>query len=89
MANDTYDPNPPSASDALFDAACGMLRDYLRRHPRAADTAGGIERWWFGDAAPPLPPGMLERALEQLAAEGLLCSRVLPSGEHLWYAPGP
>ena len=87
MANDTTKPTSPHASDKLVDAACGMLRDHLRHNPHAADTAYGIERWWFGDAAPALPPDLLERALEQLFAEGLLRSRVLPSGERLWYAP--
>jgi len=89
MANDTTEPPPPSAADELFDAVCEMLRDHLRRHPHAADTAYGIERWWLGDAATALPPGMLERALERLVAEGLLRSRILPSGEHLWFAPHP
>ena len=66
-----------------------MLRDHLRRHPRAADTAFGIERWWLDDAAPRMPFGTLERALNRLVAEGLLRTRLLPSGEQFWYAPGP
>ena len=89
MANDTTKPTSPHASDKLVDAVCGMLRDHLRHNQHAADTLYGIELWWLGDAAAALPPSALERALERLVAEGLLRSRVLPSGEHLWYAPGP
>ncbi|BDI05898.1 hypothetical protein [Sphaerotilus microaerophilus] len=83
MTNDTTEPPTPSASDELLDAACEILRNHLRRHPHAADTAVGIERWWISA----LPPETLERALQRLVAEGLLRSRVLPSGERLWYAP--
>lgn len=67
---------------------CWILREHLRRHPHAADTAWGIERWWLGDAALALPPGTLERALAQLVAEGLLGTRMLPSGENLWHGTG-
>ncbi|MBI5259397.1 MAG: hypothetical protein HY855_23040 [Burkholderiales bacterium] len=66
-----------------------MLRDHLRRHPQAGDTACGIELWWLGEAAAALPPGTLERALARLVEEGLLRVRSLPSGELFWHAPQP
>lgn len=87
MPNDTTEPPSPSASDEVLDATCEILRKHLRSHPHAADTAVGIERWWIDGAASDLPPETLERALQRLVAEGLLRSRVLPSGERLWYAP--
>jgi hypothetical protein len=49
---------------------------YLRRHPRAADTAHGIRMWWLarGDT---VPEERLVSALEYMVKEQMLSRRVL------------
>jgi hypothetical protein len=83
--------NEPPYSDTavLVDQTCAQLRLYVRQHSHAADTSDGIALWWLHDAGETLAPAVLERALQRLAAEGLLASRPLPSGRPLWYVvPG-
>jgi hypothetical protein len=53
---------------------------YLRAHPRARDTAEGIVQWWLppGPAAPRLSE--VQKALDRLAAAGLIRAEPLPGG---------
>jgi len=45
---------------------------YLREHPRAADTAAGIQRWWLAPHFGEVALSMVEQALEQLESEGVM-----------------
>ncbi len=65
-----------------------MIRAHLGIHPNAADTSAGIGLWWLGKESGSIPQDALRLALERLKEEGALDSRVLPSGELLWFAPG-
>ncbi|MFO1322793.1 MAG: hypothetical protein U1F15_01905 [Burkholderiales bacterium] len=79
------------------DSAERFVVEFLRARPGAADTIEGIARWWFEANANPINPAVLEQALVNLAARGVMQARVLPSGETLWSAapaangrtPGP
>lgn len=66
-----------------------MLRLYVHHHPHAADTEDGIAQWWLADAAARRYDAVLPRALQQLANEGLLDSRALPSSRCLWFVVPP
>lgn len=73
------------ADDPIGDV-CLRLRAYLAAHPEAADTADGIAMWWLADARASWRGAVLEAALQRLADEGLLDSRMLPSSRRLWFA---
>ena len=60
--------------------------DYLRRTPRAGDTADGITRWWLGAPAEALP--QVAAALDGLVREGLVERWVAPDGREQ-YRIGP
>ena len=44
--------------------------EYLRRHPRAADTLEGIVDWWLLVAGEKVSASTVEDALEMLASDG-------------------
>lgn len=48
------------------------IRSYLRAHPRAADTAEGIQRWWLAPNFGEVALVTVEMALEQLEGEGVV-----------------
>jgi hypothetical protein len=74
-------------SDDTIRAIAAEVLGYLTRHPDAADTADGIQRWWLvGGAAYPLSD--VEHALERLALDGAVMRRRLPDGR-LLYAAAP
>lgn len=55
-------------------AAVAMaIRRYLDEHPRAADTAEGIQRWWLAPGYGEVRLQTVEAALAQLASEGVIC----------------
>ncbi|MFC0397348.1 hypothetical protein [Paraburkholderia rhizosphaerae] len=60
------------------------ITDYLRQHPAAADSAGGIHRWWLqgGEVA----PQVVEQALDELVAEGVVARTVLSDGHAVYGA---
>jgi hypothetical protein len=86
------DSDSNASGDHSFQLAIAMVTAHVRACPDAADTIKGISRWWLGANAVSIPPDALERALRHLAKAGVLGTRVLPSGELLWYvlnAPTP
>lgn len=60
------------------------ILDYLQRNPEAADTLGGIVSWWLRDKPVRLKASRVERALEQLVAEGFAVKSVLVEGTVLY-----
>jgi hypothetical protein len=86
MTGERHPTELSSSPDALFQETCHLLRLYVHHHPHAADTEDGIAQWWLADAATRRYDAALPRALQQLANEGLLDSRLLPSSRRLWFA---
>jgi len=60
----------PETPDAEVRVVAQALRDYLLQHPRAADTAAGIQRWWLLPSFGELSLATVEAALAQLEEEG-------------------
>lgn len=46
-----------------------QLSQYLCRHPDACDAPEGIARWWVDE---PLPPSVVQVALDWMAARGVV-----------------
>ncbi|VTU27733.1 MULTISPECIES: hypothetical protein [unclassified Variovorax] len=61
-----------------------LIVDYLKAHPRAADSAEGIRRWWLGDSGAAASAEEIERALAQLVGEGLMRRVSLADGTQLY-----
>lgn len=71
--------------DPQAAVVAGQVKDYLQRHPRAADTRDGIAGWWLPDGLCRRPQA-LQDALDHLVATGFLKARRLPSGDLLYSA---
>jgi hypothetical protein len=63
---DSSPPNP-TADDAAVWITC-----YLSAHPRAADTAEGIQRWWLAPHFGEVALEKVELALGKLESEGVV-----------------
>ncbi len=48
------------------------ILDYLRKHPDAQDTLGGIAEWWLPQDDINNRTVTVKEALDELAAEGLI-----------------
>jgi Fe2+ or Zn2+ uptake regulation protein len=60
-----------------------LLR-YLVRNPDAADTLGGIVKWWLTDMKGETSEEDVKHVLEQLEDEGLVQKTVLAEGTVLY-----
>lgn len=60
------------------------ILDYLQRNPEAADTLEGIVSWWLPAEPVRVEASRVERALEQLVAEGFAVKSVLVEGTVLY-----
>lgn len=49
-----------------------VIRAYLSRNPKASDTAAGIQRFWLPPEVGEVGLPVVEAALAQLEAEGLV-----------------
>ena len=58
---------------------------YLATHPDAADAAEGIQQWWLPSSLIEEPPQLVEIALDELVAEGLL-RRVAQEDDRMIYS---
>ena len=56
---------------------------YLEKHPRAADTADGIRRFWLSDSGA-YALEQVECVLERLVRKGAMGRRLLPDGRILY-----
>lgn len=53
-------------------AVAQAIRRYLDEHPRAADTAAGIQRWWLAPGYGEVRLQTVEAALVQLEQAGVI-----------------
>ncbi len=63
-----------------FAVMMGEILAYLRAHPRARDTAQGIVQWWLPPSPVALRLSEVQKALDRLAAAGLIRAEPLPGG---------
>jgi hypothetical protein len=61
---------------------------YLRRHPRAADTPQGIQRWWLAPNDGEVALLSVEQALAELESEGVV-QKLDPLAVQATYCRGP
>jgi hypothetical protein len=80
------DPGSKVSGDHQVQLAIALVTAHLRACPHAADTILGISQWWLGKDAASISSDALERALRHLVETGVLGTRLLPSGQLLWYA---
>lgn len=76
----------PETPSAEVRAVAQALRDYLLQHPRAADTAAGIQRWWLLPSFGELSLATVEAALAQLEEEGAVLRVDTAWGGPAWAA---
>lgn len=53
-------------------AVASAIRGYLRRNPKASDTAAGIQRFWLPPEVGEVGLPVVEAALAQLEADGVV-----------------
>ena len=75
------------ATDGRVEAAMAAIRDYLRQHPDASDTAEGIAHWWVHPATGETDPDVVMAALAALEQRGEIAPRQL--GLRFFYRAGP
>jgi hypothetical protein len=56
------------------------IQNYLAAHPFAADSATGIQRWWLPEDLACASVAVLDAALANLVAHGVLREEHLPDG---------
>jgi len=65
------------------------IAGHLAAHPRAADTAEGIRRWWLAPRHGEVALDLVVQALKELEREGVVSRRNMV-GEVVWgLAAGP
>jgi hypothetical protein len=64
------------------------LEHYIALHPTAADTLGGIARWWLTRSALPALD-LVETALDALVGRGVLMRKPLPDGNFIYARAAP
>lgn len=67
----------------------GAVIGYLRRHPGAADTLGGIVDWWLPQQRYEIERSRIEAVLCGLVERGLLLRSRLPGGTDLYALKEP
>jgi hypothetical protein len=65
-------------TDEIIDVV-RQLALYLRRNPRACDTALGIARWWL-EGSVRVPPATVAQALDRMVDLGVLECRSAADG---------
>ncbi len=62
------------------------IRDYLTRHPEAADSPEGIARCWLSGSVVDASVSDVHAALERLIEQGIVSARRLPDGGQIYGA---
>ena len=63
--------------EQIVRVIAASLRDYITRHPDAADSIEGIRRWWLPQSLV-ASSAEVQSALDELVAAGVLNRRPLP-----------
>jgi hypothetical protein len=78
----------PEPSAGAPGRVAELIRRYLTEHPRAADTAEGIQRWWIAPTFGEVSLQSVEQALAQLEGEGVV-RKLDSSAANAVYERGP
>ena len=78
---------PKAAASAKVGVA-ELIRRHLDRHPRAADTAAGIQRWWIAPTHGEVSLESVEVALAELEGDGVV-KKLESTGPDPAYGRGP
>ncbi len=68
------------ADDARIDALAETIRDYLNKHPNAADTLEGVATWWLSGNADAQWLSDVRCAMERLIERGNVARYTLRDG---------
>jgi hypothetical protein len=52
-----------------------LILRYLARHPDAADSIEGVQKWWLASQGYNFPKPQVEQALDRLIGEGRITRR--------------
>ncbi len=77
-----YPPIPMTTSDE--DAIAEAITNYLDRHPDAADSAEGIQRWWLGSEFDDVSVETVHRALGLLEARRIVKGTAVEGGRVIY-----
>lgn len=77
------DPPESTDDDVPEKKVAEMIMEYLAQHPHAMDTAEGVSAWWLGGDSAHTDLATTRRALERLAASGILLK--IGEGERAHY----
>jgi hypothetical protein len=69
-----------AGSEDAVSVIAGAIRRYAARHPEAADTAAGVQRWWLPTQLHEEPLPLVCAALERLVGEGVMRRTELEDG---------
>jgi Fe2+ or Zn2+ uptake regulation protein len=75
--------------EGLVEAVAAAIMDHLQSHPLAADSAGGVARWWLGPAHAGVSVAQVERALDLLVARHAMRRLSLMDGTVLYSQAQP
>ena len=70
--------------DAVVQGIASEIRRYLEQHPRAADSAEGIRRWWIGRQRFEETLADTQSALDYLEKQGVVVKKTL-SGQTIYH----
>jgi hypothetical protein len=69
------------------DEVARWITDHLARHPAAADTAEGIQRWWLAPRHGEVAMEVVEQALDALERSGMVSTQAIAG--RVVYGRGP
>lgn len=70
-----------------IDSIANLIREYLRAHPKAADTLEGITDWWLPVRDRKASTELVQKALDSLVARDEIRRVRSPDG-HVLYMRG-
>ena len=71
------------------DVVAAAILDHLTTHPLAADSVGGVARWWLGSAHVRATLHQVEKALDLLVMRGAMRRVELLDGTFLYSQAPP
>jgi len=75
-------------ADARITRIAEAIRDYLARHPDAADSEEGIAAWWLPAMGIEASAAEVAAALPSLCDAGLIAPQRLPDGRVIYRRHG-